>query len=73
MGASKHANAKNLPIPFEPKVVNDLAYHEKHWTSGQRGGGYVPLDFTWGTNPKQHQEERGAAEADAPKDEAAKP
>jgi hypothetical protein len=64
MSSLKHDDAKNLPIPFEPKGSDDLTYHQQHWTSGKQGGGSVPLDFTWGSNPKQHQEERGSADAE---------
>jgi hypothetical protein len=31
------------------------------WSTGKRGGGSVPADFGWKTNPKQWQEETGAA------------
>ena len=34
-------------------------HHLEEWTSGQRGGGKVPEDFAWRTNPKQWQEELG--------------
>lgn len=59
---------KKLPVPFKPKASpkQDLVHQTQEWTSGGRGGGSVPADFTWGTNPKQHQEERGAAEAEKP-------
>lgn len=36
-------------------------YHTREWSPGERGGGRVPADFAWGTNPKQQQEELGAA------------
>src|SRR5262245_48222720 len=38
----------------------DIDHHLSEWTSGKRGGGKVPADFGWRTNPKQNQEERGA-------------
>ena len=43
--------------PAEPKRPKD--HHLEEWTSGQRGGGKVPEDFAWRTNPKQWQEELG--------------
>lgn len=47
-----------------------IDYHLKQWTSGRRGGGKVPADFTWATNPKQWQEENGANLAVGPVKEA---
>jgi hypothetical protein len=46
-----------VPRPHRPKD-----HHLEEWTSGQRGGGKVPEDFAWKTNPKQWQEEHGAAQ-----------
>jgi hypothetical protein len=37
----------------------DIDHHLKEWTSGTRGGGKVPADFEWRSNPKQWQEENG--------------
>ena len=37
-------------------------HHIQVWNTGKRGGGKVPADFGWNTNPKQWQEETGAAE-----------
>jgi hypothetical protein len=59
------------PNELAPKPKRD--YHLHEWTSGQRGGGKVPADFGWRTNPKQWQEENGTALAAAkgtPKDGA---
>jgi hypothetical protein len=45
-------------------------HHLDEWSSGQRGGGKVPTDFGWKTNPKQWQEEHGVAQPkDRPKDD----
>ncbi|MBL8917884.1 MAG: hypothetical protein JNJ54_03415 [Myxococcaceae bacterium] len=69
MGSSnKPADPKKLPVPFKSRATNDLAHHENEWSTGreQRGGGKVPADLTWPTNPKQYQEERGSGEAEAP-------
>jgi len=69
MGASnKPTDPKKLPVPFKGRPMTDIAHHDTEWGTGgkQRGGGKVPVDFTWGSNPKQHQEERGASDADAP-------
>jgi hypothetical protein len=35
-------------------------HHIAEWSSGARGGGKVPVDFGWSTNPKQWQEENGS-------------
>ena len=43
-----------------PPAKSDADHHLKEWSSGKRGGGKVPADFGWGTNPKQWQEENGA-------------
>ena len=36
-------------------------HHTQEWSSGARGGGKVPADFGWNTNPKQYQEEYGSS------------
>lgn len=52
---------KNLAVPQPPaKSKPDIEHHLKEWSSGKRGGGKVPPDFGWRTNPKQNQEENGA-------------
>lgn len=49
-----------------------IEHHLQEWSSGTRGGGKVPEDFGWNTNPKQYQEEYGsstlAEEADLSKE-----
>lgn len=50
-------NAKEL----QKRNANDIDYHQKEWGSGSRGGGSVPADLTWSSNPKQFQEENGSA------------
>ena len=53
-------DSNKLPVPYKPETKQDDLFHQTHeWTSGKRGGGKVPSDFEWRTNPKQHQEERG--------------
>ncbi len=54
-------DAKKLPVPYKPEAGKpaDVIHHQREWTSGQRGGGKVPADFEWNTNPKQWQEEHG--------------
>ncbi len=47
------------PPPAPPRRP-DIEHHLKEWTSGTRGGGKLPADFGWSTNPKQWQEENGA-------------
>lgn len=55
-----HDDPRQLPVPFKPRPESDLEHHQKEWTSGTRGGGKVPKDFSWRTNPKQAQEEHGS-------------
>jgi hypothetical protein len=59
---SHGSDSSKLPVPYKPDPTKqaDIAYHDSEWTSGGRGGGKVPADFEWGTNPKQYQEELGA-------------
>jgi hypothetical protein len=69
MGASnKPADPKKLPVPYKSRSTDDLIHHEAEWGTGgeKRGGGKVPADLSWRSNPKQHQEERGSAEAKSP-------
>jgi len=66
-GNNRPVDPRKVPVVYKPKPgVRDLDYHSAEWTSGQRGGGSVPADFHWRTNPKQHQEERGAPNAPVP-------
>jgi hypothetical protein len=60
--ASSHApsDPQNLPVPLTPRDEDDLDYFTKSWWSGTRGGGSVPKDFSWPTNPKENQEESGS-------------
>ncbi len=46
------------PRRGDSKVVD---YQSREWSPGTRGGGHVPADFGWSTNPKQRQEELGTA------------
>lgn len=57
---------KKLPKPFKPDANRDIEHQSQEWASGTRGGGSMPADVNWVTNPKQHQEERGAADAERP-------
>lgn len=69
MGSSnKPSDPKKLPVPFKGRPTTDIVHQESEWSTGQsrRGGGKVPTDFSWGTNPKQYQEERGSGEAETP-------
>lgn len=62
MSSASHEDPKKLPVPMRPRADTDLEHHRKEWTSGTRGGGSVPKDFSWPTNPKQQQEEYGAGD-----------
>ena len=55
------SDANKLPVPYRPDTqrTNDAFHQEGEWTSGKRGGGKVPKDYEWTTNPKQSQEENG--------------
>jgi hypothetical protein len=57
-----HGSDAQLPVPYKPdnSRTADIAHHEYEWSSGKRGGGKVPADFEWESNPKQYQEELGA-------------
>jgi hypothetical protein len=59
---STGSDSNKLPVPYKPDAQKqgDISYHNAEWTSGKRGGGKVPADFEWHSNPKQYQEELGA-------------
>ena len=53
---------KNVLVPLEKKGHERKGprdHHTEEWSTGQRGGGKVPEDFSWRSNPKQWQEELG--------------
>ncbi len=60
--SESHEDPKKLPVPLRPRADTDIEHHRKEWSSGSRGGGSVPKDFGWPTNPKQQQEENGAGD-----------
>ena len=52
---------RHLPAVWRPPRGGlDIDHHTREWTSGAAGGGRVPADFEWGSNPKVDQEELGA-------------
>jgi hypothetical protein len=58
------AKARYVEFMSEPKELQTRPlrdYHLNEWTSGSRGGGSVPADFEWRSNPKQSQEESGTS------------
>lgn len=65
MSHSGHpSDPRTQPVPYKPRPgTNELEYQEREWTSGTRGGGTLPADLEWRSNPKQRQEERGAGTA----------
>lgn len=65
---TKPADPKKLPVPWRKgaDADPDLEHHRREWWSGERGGGKVPADLDWRTNPKQYQEENGAGTVTAP-------
>lgn len=59
------SDPKQLPALYRPPQGGlDIEHHTKEWTSGGMGGGKVPADFEWASNPKVTQEERGANHSD---------
>ena len=64
MSANNHPpDPKKLPVPLKGNTVLDT-HQATEWASGTRGGGKLPADFEWRTNPKQHQEEYGSSEVE---------
>ncbi|MBK7861619.1 MAG: hypothetical protein IPJ65_23985 [Archangiaceae bacterium] len=54
------SSENKLPVPFNnDNRQPDAFHHTNEWTSGKRGGGKVPADLEWRSNPKQRQEELG--------------
>ena len=43
-----------------PQGGSDIEHHTREWTSGAMGGGKVPADYEWTSNPKVYAEEFGA-------------
>jgi len=66
MSAHAPSDPRKLPVAWRDRPERDLSYHTAEWTSGTRGGGALPPDFTWPTNPKQQQEEHGSGAGEAP-------
>ena len=55
------SDPKKLPVPWKaPQGGSDIEHHTREWTSGAMGGGKVPVDYEWSSNPKVDQEEQGA-------------
>ncbi len=65
-GSDHDANPKTLPVPWTARPEADIEHQRREWVSGTRGGGHVPKDFSWPTNPKKNQEENGSAVLTAP-------
>lgn len=61
MSESKLAKRDPEVEALQTRNSDPIDYHLKEWSSGKRGGGKVPADLTWGSNPKQYQEENGSA------------
>ena len=60
-GFAINSDPKHLPAVWRaPQGGLDIEHHTREWTSGAMGGGKVPADFEWRTNPKVAQEELGA-------------
>lgn len=64
--SSDHDDPKKLPVLWKAPAEPDIEHFTREWWSGKRGGGKVPKDFGWATNPKQQQEENGSGSAESP-------
>ena len=52
---------KQTPALWRPPPGgSDIEHHSREWTSGSMGGGKVPADFEWTSNPRAYAEEFGA-------------
>ncbi|MBS1150533.1 MAG: hypothetical protein H6Q89_2231 [Myxococcaceae bacterium] len=55
------SDPKQLPALWRPPQGGaDIEHHTREWTSGTAGGGKVPADYEWTSNPKTYAEEYGA-------------
>lgn len=61
MAESKLAKRDPAIEALQTRNADPMDYHLKEWSSGKRGGGKMPADFGWNSNPKQYQEENGSA------------
>ncbi len=64
---------KKAPLPYKAPSESPEKHHATEWTSGSRGGGKVPADLRWPSNPKKNQEEDGSGGAERSIDERRKP
>lgn len=54
------SDPKQVPALWRPPQGGaDIEHHQREWTSGTQGGGKVPSDFEWTSNPKAYAEEFG--------------
>ena len=63
-GSPKSTDVRKLPVPYRPKAgdTRNGDHFTKEWWSGERGGGKLPQDFEWNSNPKKNQEENGSSD-----------
>ena len=55
------SDPKQMPALWRPpQGGSDIEHHTREWTSGTMGGGKVPSDFEWASNPRAYAEEFGA-------------
>ncbi len=55
------SDPKQLPALWRPPQGGaDIEHHTREWTSGTMGGGKVPADFEWHSNPRVYAEDFGA-------------
>jgi hypothetical protein len=66
MSEPHQTDPRKLPLAWRDRPERDLVYHQAEWSSGTAGGGSLPSDFRWPTNPKQQQEEYGSGAAPRP-------
>lgn len=60
--SNHHSDPNQLPVPLKARPDGDIEHQRNEWSSGTRGGGSIPKDFGWNTNPKQQQEENGSGD-----------
>lgn len=68
MSESKLAKRDPVVEALQKRQSDPIDYHLKDWSAGKRGGGRVPADYEWNSNPKQYQEENGSSALRVPYD-----
>jgi hypothetical protein len=54
------SDPKQTPALWRPPQGSpDIDHQSREWTSGSMGGGKVPADYEWTSNPKTYAEDLG--------------